>query len=166
MNEWHGAVHLRVPAEACECVRPEQNRPKERRRREPHLQSNGYKGDVPCRVEKLRGFGMTGGFRRRALQMTASFRNEGGSKTELSMHRWDRLPCYFDLGCLVHQNGMWVLQEGQVQRYCDGSTSPLASYNQPSSNHCCHSDSGGNIPAGQKPVPDQHDQSGVKRENH
>lgn len=47
------------------------------------------------------------------------------------MHRWDRPPCNFNLGFLVRQNGMWVLQGGQVRRYCDGFPSPLAPYNQP-----------------------------------
>lgn len=40
------------------------------------------KGDEPCRAEALPCAGMTGGFRGRALQMTASFLHERGSKAE------------------------------------------------------------------------------------
>lgn len=40
------------------------------------------KGDEPCRAGTLPRAGMTGGFRGRALQMTASFLHERGSKAE------------------------------------------------------------------------------------
>lgn len=81
MNERRGAEHLRDPPEACECVRETTDLNSKGDERATSKVIVMDKGDMPRRVEKLPGAGMTGGFRGRALQMTASFIHERSSTT-------------------------------------------------------------------------------------
>lgn len=67
MNERRGAGHLQDPPEGCECVRERTDLNSKGDERATSKVIAVNKRDVPCRVEKLPGPGMTGGFRGRVL---------------------------------------------------------------------------------------------------
>lgn len=98
---------------------------------------------MPCRADCLPSAGNRGFQWEYTLQMTALFIDKRGSKTQQSMHRWDRLPNDSNLDVWVHNRVRSEHCRAGRCRAILSAACPLPLKQSAINSHFYHSDCGG-----------------------